>query len=164
MQESGIWSRLFAKKPRQWERPGIQWGWFRMSSHLCADVKLFSTLCFQHQRHQTAPFAPSPGDYLSLADLAAGKKFFLIFNPISPLIPCIVLVPHPPPEGSFPSLGCSPQGILDPSWCCNYSSADLHVFHTCLQTGKTSWMNPLSSESFSWALTSSISLHLVFDL
>lgn len=35
-------------------------GWFRMPSHLCADVKLFSTLCFQHQRHHTAPFLLLP--------------------------------------------------------------------------------------------------------
>lgn len=53
---------------------------------------------------------PFPGDF-SLADLAAGKEF-LIFDPISPLIPFIQPVP---PKGSSLSL---PQGILDHFWCC----------------------------------------------
>lgn len=162
VQEWGIWSILLANNPGSWKGQGFSEVGLGCP-HTSGWCKIVLHSVFPTSETPNSPISvPFPGDYFSLADCAAGK-IFLIFNPISPLIPFMLLVA---PKRILPLLGVfAPENFrlfLMVSY--NYSSTDLHIFHMCQQTGTASWMNRFNSESFSWALTSSISLHLGFDL
>lgn len=134
VQESGIWSILPANNLGKLEKPGIHWG--LGFPHTSGQMSNCSPLCVPNIRDTKRPrVCSSPWGQFQFSWLCCWEKILNIQShfPSNPIYPTcspkrILLL-----FGVFSSGNFKPFLMLS----YNYSSADLHKFHMCQQTGKT---------------------------